>query len=167
MTDLIRVRFKRDAIVERAHADPTKGGYHRDIIPAGTVKDLKFSSLQFWQAKGDYVEVIPVEEKRQMPFAQVASDVSKASVRRALERLRSAYALDDMQSAIEAFDELLSDGAFELVPDLLSDTRMLLEAAKDDLRDGRGFIVNPQEFEEALEEFDQLLLPPSRRRKAG
>jgi hypothetical protein len=42
---------------------------------------------------------------------------------------------------------------------------MVLEAARDDLLTGGDLAVNAQELEEALAEFDNMLLPPSRRRK--
>ncbi len=170
MADLIKVRFKRDAIVERAPLDPARGGFRREIISAGTIQRITHASLQFWRDRGDYVEIMrderPVPASGPVilsPFAH--PEVTKAGVRRTIEQVRTALQAQDQAGAAGALGAMLCEAALELVPDLLSDTRMILEAARDDLSAGGGLAVNTQELEEALAEFDNMLLPPSRRRK--
>jgi hypothetical protein len=160
---MILVRFKRDAIVERAHLDPGKGGFRHEIIPAGTIKKINYPSLRFWQDRGDFVEVLPEPESEQIETTE--DKTTKASVRRAVERIRSAIRESDFTAALVGLKEITSEPALNLVPELSSDSRMLLVAARDDLEDSGSLDVNEIELEEALTDVEQLLLPPSRRRK--
>jgi hypothetical protein len=169
-----RVRFIREAQVERAHADKSRGGYWIEKIPAGTVKEVNEASLRFWRAR-DAVEVIeklPEGNPLVMDSVPTVTDsvplvtrITKAEIRR--QAVEAANALTEAKESVllKHLEFLTIDDVLELLPDINPDSVVILGAALADLQATGQLHVHPQELSEALVDVEMQTKPPSMRRK--
>lgn len=166
---LYRIKFIQDVITRRAHQDGKRGGYRQETIRAGTELVVKPSSYNYWTAKG-VVELIGKEEVPSV-FSLPADTVEHKGVTKtelrdivssARNKLEGAFphtASEDLRK-IE-IDETVEDYLKELDDDVV----MLFKAAIADAATRGEISVNAGELNEALLDVEDVLLPPSRRKR--
>lgn len=170
---VFRVRFDEDVREERAHVDPKKPGFRIVTIPKGTERTMNRASLEHHRARGRKIVVL-AETPDLTPFEQSAGGfapstdsavqpLTKTRVREAVDAATAAVQARDNKALIAALKSFLTSELGDVLPDLDSDTRMLLDAALEDLQDDR-FDVHPDEFAEALMVVRNMTLPPSKRK---
>lgn len=180
---LFRVKFIAEGRVERAPSDPKRGGYEVDVIPVGTVKEMKAASVNFWNSRGKIQVLGPVESEATPvefnPFAvppvETAVEkpkVSKVQVRNTLTTLFGllsdkdadlkshidgaavALVLETVEPFLDAIEDYLNDTS--------ADSLEVLRAACEDAR--TGLVSSYGELHHALGEII-LTIWPSRARK--
>jgi len=172
MATTYKIRFKKAAQVERAHADRAKGGYWIQPIEVGTEMTVNEASFRFWDRKGVVDLVGKIDEPGVVnpfmaaqtfapidPFALLGAEQpkalpSRADIAGAAERARKAVAESDRTAMHAALTELASDGVAEALPDISLDSHTVIEAAIDDLNAGRQ--VDARELSDALDEVTKL-----------
>jgi hypothetical protein len=170
-----RVRFIRDAQVERAHSDKKRGGFWLEIIPVGTVKEVNEASLRFWYARGavEIIEKLPERNPFELPIvddpAPVVTRITKAEIRRQAVEASNALSLltgpIDTAALLKHLEFLTIEDVLELLPEINSDSVVVLRAALADLQATGQMHVHPQELAEALADVEMQTRPPSMRRK--
>lgn len=136
---MFRVEFIAEGRVERAPTDPKRGGYEVDVIPVGTVKEMKASSVNFWNSRGKIKVLGSVESEPAFanPFSVSDADpvetekpkVSKVLVRNTLTTLFGllsdkdanlksnidgaavAIVLENVEQFLDAIEDYLNESA--------------------------------------------------------
>lgn len=168
-----KIRFTKDAVEERAPKDPGKGGFVKHLIPKGTEKEVRASSVNFWMARG-CIEVIgqAAEPKSLLGVrlddkqAQQPAVMTKKRLGEILAGIAAAIEGDDNASAVGFLKTLKKDEIDEPLAELGEDYRLLIDCASADAEVRGELAVNTTELLEAIAEARQVLLPPSRRSKS-
>lgn len=164
-----RIKFLRPAQIEKAPADPRKGGFDVELIPVGTVMNVNEASYRYWKSRVS-IELLDKPEGRRYPVEQETEPVvfgvteeralpSKTSIRRAAQTARKALNGNDLPLARESIAYIARDVTLEVVP-IKDDDWEVLTAARESV-----LSVHFDELIEVLRDLEDLLAPPSQKRR--
>jgi hypothetical protein len=175
-----RVRFTRQGVVERTPKDPLKGGFERETYPVGHELEVNDASLNFWLARGCVENLGMIDEPftpraggfTPGPFgvssnqAAERKPITKVALRGVFEATATALENDLVDVAAKGLQRVEVEDFEDILDELNSDSRMLIETAVADAKSPEGKLLgNMKELREALLDGADILQPPSRRKR--